>query len=85
VPINVPEDDATNLASSFGCRTEEFPFTYLGLPLGTTRPCVDDLMPLVSKLDKRLSGISSILSYTGRLTLLNKTLNAIPIFFLCVS
>jgi hypothetical protein len=53
---------------------EALPFTYLGLPLGTTRPSVDDLMPLVSRLDKRLSGISSIMTYTGRLTLLNTTL-----------
>jgi hypothetical protein len=55
VPINVPSDILENLANDFGCKIEALPFTYLGLPLGITRPSVDDLMPLVSRLDKRLS------------------------------
>jgi hypothetical protein len=41
-------------------------------------------MSLVSRLDERLSGISSIMTYTGRLTLLNTTLNAIPMYAMCV-
>jgi hypothetical protein len=65
VPINIDTDHAQALAQSFGCKVESLPFTYLGLPLGTTRPSVNDLMPLVSKLDKRLSGISSLMTYTG--------------------
>jgi hypothetical protein len=73
-----------NHANEFGCKIETLPFTYLGLPLGTTRPSVDDLMPLVSRLDKILSGISSIMTYTGRLTLLNTTLNAILMYAMCV-
>jgi hypothetical protein len=84
VPINVPTDTLDDLANDFGCKIEALPFTYLGLPLGTTRPSVEDLMPLVSRLDKRLSGISSIMTYTGRLTLLNTTLNAIPMYAMCV-
>jgi hypothetical protein len=83
VPINISKEEAQTLAASFGCKVESLPFTYLGLPLGTTKPSVDDLMPLVSRLDKRLSGISSMLSYTGRLTLLNTTLNAIPMYAMC--
>jgi hypothetical protein len=55
VPINVPTDTLDALANDFGCKIEALPFTYLGLPLGTTRPSVDDLVPLVSRLDKRLS------------------------------
>jgi hypothetical protein len=70
VPINISKEEAQTLATSFGCKVESLPFTYLGLPLGTTKPSVDDLIPLISRLDKRLSGISSMLSYTGRLTLL---------------
>ena len=48
VPINISEDHASLLDNSFGCRVESLPFTYLGLPLGTTKPSVDDLMPMVS-------------------------------------
>jgi hypothetical protein len=48
VPINIDTDHAQALAQSFGCKVESLPFTYLGLPLGTTRPSVNDLMPLVT-------------------------------------
>jgi hypothetical protein len=84
VPINVPTNTLDTLANDFGCKIEALPFTYLGLPLGTTRPSVDDIMSLVSRLDERLSGISSIMTYTGRLTLLKSTLNAIPMYAMCV-
>jgi hypothetical protein len=56
---------------------------HTAVPLGTTRPSVDDLMPLVSRLEKRSLVISSMMTYTGRLNLLNSTLNAIPIFAMC--
>jgi hypothetical protein len=83
VPINIDTDHAQALAQSFGCKVESLPFTYLGLPLGTTRPSVNDLMPLVTKLDKILSGISSLMTYTGRLTLLNSVINSLPMFAMC--
>ena len=38
VPINVPNDTISLLAVAFGCQVDSLPFTYLGLPLGTTRP-----------------------------------------------
>jgi hypothetical protein len=40
-------------------------------------------MPIVSRLDKRLSGISSLMSYTGRLTLLNSVINSLPMYAMC--
>jgi hypothetical protein len=83
VPINVDSAHANSLANIFGCKVESLPFTYLGLPLGTTRPSVADLMPLVSRLDKKLSGISSLMSYTRRLTLLNSVINSLPMFAMC--
>jgi hypothetical protein len=85
VLINLNLEEANNLADTFGCKVESLPFTYLGLPLplGTTRPSVADLMPLVSRLDKRLSGISSLVSYTGKLTLLNSVINSLPMYAMC--
>jgi hypothetical protein len=41
------------------------------------------LMPFVSMLDKRLSGISSLMTYTGRLTLLNYVINSLPMYAMC--
>jgi hypothetical protein len=47
VPMNIDNDQALELASAVGCRVESLPFTNLGLPLGTTRPSVADLIPMV--------------------------------------
>lgn len=68
------------MANLIGCKKEVMPFTYLGLPMGTTTPKVDDLMTMVSRLDKRLSGIASMMSYTGRSTHLKDVVVALPIF-----
>jgi hypothetical protein len=83
VLINLNLEEANNLADTFGCKVESLPFTYLGLPLGTTRPSVADLMPLVSRLDKRLSRISSLMSYTEKLILLNSVINSLPMYAMC--
>jgi len=50
------------------------PFTYLGLPLGTTKPSVQDFCPLLNRIERRLSGFNRLLSYDGRLILVNAAL-----------
>jgi hypothetical protein len=52
VPINMTEERIQHLANTFGCEIGSLPFTYLGLPLGTTKPKVDDFLPLVSKCQR---------------------------------
>jgi hypothetical protein len=47
VAINIDDIHATTLAQFFGCSVENMPFTYLGLPMGTTKPTTQDLAPLV--------------------------------------
>ena len=47
VPINIGHDTCTELADLFGCKVETLPFTYLGLPMGITKPRVDDLVPMM--------------------------------------
>jgi hypothetical protein len=83
VPVNIDIEHAQALAQSFCCKVESLPFIYLGLPLGTTRPTVNDMIPLVTRLDKRLSSISSLMTYTARLTLLNSVINSLPMFAMC--
>jgi hypothetical protein len=39
------------LATTFGCATGVLPFTYLGLPLGTMKPTINDMSPLVSLVE----------------------------------
>jgi hypothetical protein len=33
------------LAHTLGCKIGSFPFMYLGLPMGTTKPLVEDYTP----------------------------------------
>lgn len=66
IPINISDSDhrAEVLAGTLGCSIGKFPFTYLGLPVGTARPKIRDLMPII---DRRLASCSSFLSFGGRL------------------
>jgi len=47
VPINVSLEKLNHLARAFGCSTRNLPFTYLGLPLGLTKPKVEEFMLLL--------------------------------------
>jgi hypothetical protein len=58
------------------------PFTYLGLPMGTTKPTIRDLSPLIDRIERRLSATSSFLSYGDRLVLVNVVLSYLPTYYL---
>ena len=60
------------------------PFTYLGLPVGTTRPKIVDLLPLVDCMEGRLTASSWFLPQGSRLQLVNSVISSLPIFFLCI-
>jgi hypothetical protein len=79
----VPDDLVSLLAEDFGCQVGTMPFTYLGLPLGTTRPTMRDMMPLVCRLERKLSSSYSFLSQGARLQLINSALASMPLHFLC--
>lgn len=57
IPINCEADVDVynNLANVFGCVVGHMPFTYLGLPLGMTRPTIHDPMPLVCRVERDTS------------------------------
>lgn len=83
VPINTSAERTLHLAQTFGCAIGSMPFTYLGQPLGTTKPSVQDFSPLISKMEKRLSTVRKFLSYQGRLTMVNSVFSALPTFYMC--
>jgi hypothetical protein len=83
LPINVPEDLLQDLAAVFDCQVGKMPFTYLGLPVGTTKPTITKLSPLVCRLERKLSSSSSFLPQGARLQLINSTLASMPLHFLC--
>jgi len=83
LPINISEARLDYLVRTFGCSKGSLPFTYLGLPLGTTKPRVVDFMPLVNKCERRLGGVSSMLNQAGRLQINNAVFSSLPTFYMC--
>jgi hypothetical protein len=82
IPINLSDEEASFLAEEFNCQLGSMPFTYLGLPMGATKPSIKDLFPLTDRVERRLSAVSSFLSYGDRLVLVNSVLSSLPTYFL---
>jgi hypothetical protein len=57
------------------------PFTYLGLPLGTSKPGLGQFMPLMPKIDKRLTCTSMFLSQARKLEMVNSMFSSSAIFY----
>jgi hypothetical protein len=83
IPINVDQNTTELLAQEFGCQVGSMPFTYLGLPLGMTKPLINDLSPLVSMLERKLTSSSSFFPQGAHLQLINSALASLPLHFLC--
>jgi hypothetical protein len=83
IPINMDNDNATSLTNAFGCTVGSSPLTYLGLPLGLTKPQVKDYAPLICRVERRLSASAQFLSYAGRLQLVNSVLSSLPTYYMC--
>ena len=82
MPINISESELQSLAAVFGCSIGSLPFPYLGLPLGTTRPTMIELAPLVDQVERRLNASARFLDYGGRLTLVQSVLSSLPTHYL---
>jgi hypothetical protein len=50
--------------------------------MGTTKPTIRDLSPLVDRIERRLTATSSFLSYGDRLVLVNVVLSSLPTYYL---
>jgi hypothetical protein len=77
------QQQAQIMAEVFGCRIQEMPFTYLGLPMGTTKPHVEHYAPLMDRVERQLTGISSMLTHAGKLQLVNSVLSSLPTYTMC--
>ena len=79
-PINIRSDRASHLAEVFGCLVGSFPFTYLGLPLGTTKLQVKDYAPLLCRIERSsLLVLSSSHMPAGFNLLIQSSLPFLPI------
>jgi len=76
-------EKAQMLAGVFGCKIQSLPFTYLGLPMGTTKPRVEHYAPLMNRTERRLTATSNFLTHAGRLQLVNSILSSLPTYAMC--
>jgi len=83
IPINLSEIKTKEIADIIGCTVASMPFTYLGLPLGTTKPTIYDLMPLVDRIERKVSASFLMMSYSGRVSVINSLLASIATFAMC--
>ena len=83
IPINCAADCYNDIASIFSCKVGSMPFTYLGLPHRITKPTVQDLMPLVCTMERRMPSTLALMSYGAKLSLLNTMITSLTIFALC--
>jgi hypothetical protein len=77
-PINVNSEKLEILSRMFNCQTESMPFTYLGLPLGLSKPRLQHFLPQIHRIERRLTYSSKLLSQAGRLELVNSVFSALP-------
>jgi hypothetical protein len=82
IPINVPSHKVPLLIGVFGCIEGQLPFTYLGIPHGTTKPLVKDYAPLICRIERKFSDSSIYLTYTGSLQLVNSVISSLPTYFM---
>ncbi|GJW16615.1 hypothetical protein Tco_0024051 [Tanacetum coccineum] len=73
------------MASNTGCEAGLFPFTYLGLPIGSNMSRIANWKPLIDRFKARLSGWkANFLSIGGRLTLIKYVLGSLGNYYLSI-
>jgi hypothetical protein len=82
MPVNIDEHHLQMLANTFGCAVGKLTSAYLGLPLGTTKPTIQDLTPIVDQIERRLNASARFLDYGGRLQLVNSVHSTLPNHYL---
>lgn len=83
VPVGLSEEEALNFSEVFHCPIGSFPIKYLGIPLHYDKLRREDIQPLIDKILKRIAGWrGKLLSYKGRLVLIQACLASIPIYLL---
>ena len=68
----------------FGCQVAETPLTYLGIPLHFKRISNKDWKVIEDRFERKLSTWKGkMLSYGGRLTLINSVLSNLSVYMFC--
>ncbi|GJW39205.1 RNA-directed DNA polymerase, eukaryota, reverse transcriptase zinc-binding domain protein [Tanacetum coccineum] len=79
--VRVDHEESFELASILGCEVSMFPFTYLGVPIGSNMSLLANWKDVMDKFKHKLSTWNShIVSVGGRLTLIKAVLENLPTY-----
>jgi hypothetical protein len=78
------EEKARTMAGVFMCQIQGMPFTYLGLPMESTKLRVEHYAPLMDRVERQLTSISNMLTHVGRPQLVNSVLPSILTYTMCL-
>jgi hypothetical protein len=83
IPINLNSDMLNHLVATSNYQAGSLPFTYLGLPLSSSKPTIQELLPLVHRVERRLISTAMFLTQGGgKLLMVNSVLSCLPTFFM---
>jgi hypothetical protein len=82
IPINMDNTRLDHLAATLNCKKGSLPFTYLGLPLGITKPFLEHYLHMIQRVVHRLCGIADFLNYGGKLETVKSVLSSLPMFYM---
>jgi hypothetical protein len=83
VPLNMNPKKAKLMVGVIWCNIQGMSFTYLGMPVGTTKPKVEHFAHLMNRLERQLTSICSMLTQPGKLQLVNSVLSSLPRYSMC--
>ena len=83
IHLNVDEMKVLRLRRSLRCLVSSLPIKYLGIPLGANPKRLEMWKPIISNIEKKLSGWKSILlSKASILVIIKVVLNNLPLYYL---
>lgn len=83
--IGVTTEEVEDMAQLTSCSTGKLPFTYLGLPIGSSMTYTTNWQVMIDKFRNRLSSWkANLLSVGGRLTLLKVVLGSVGIYYMSI-
>nr|GEZ91399.1 putative RNA-directed DNA polymerase, eukaryota, reverse transcriptase zinc-binding domain protein [Tanacetum cinerariifolium] len=83
--VGVSNSEVVSMAACTGCETCSFPFSYLGLPIGSNMSRIANWQILIDRFKARLSGWkANLFSIGGRLTLIKFVLGSLGIYYFSI-